>query len=86
MTTLTLEDINHAAMSAAMCDDYTQHKKEMEEVRRLRAQYREENPAPEPAVTSRQPKPADVRRKPAGHVQCGSFEEAKSALNAICGA
>jgi len=83
MTALTLEDINQAALAASMCDDYSQHKKEKAEVAKMRAQYRRENPAS--VQKARPAMPAEIRKEPLGHTRCGSFEEAKSVLNAICG-
>lgn len=81
---ITREQLAQMRLAAEMCDDYSQHKKEMAEVRRLEAELdRLEGKTGAPT-----PKAAPVRsipKRPAGGIRCNSVGEALAVLEASFG-
>jgi hypothetical protein len=81
---ITREDLAQMRLAAEMCDDYSQWKREMAEVRRLEAELdRLEGKTGAPT-----PKAAPVRpipKRPSGGIRCNSIEEALAVLESRFG-
>jgi len=81
---LTREDIAQMRLAAEMCDDYSQWKREMAEVRRLEAELDRlegKTGAPTPQAKPYQPIP----KRPAPGIHCKSIEEALAVMDRVFG-
>ena len=76
MTTLCLEDLNERELAAHMTDDYSQHRREIQEIQRQRREL-----LGEPDRTPR----VDTAGKPERRAAHSSFADAKPALRAMFG-
>lgn len=81
---ITREQLAAMRLAAEMCDDYSQWKREMAEVRRLEAELdRLEGKTGAPT-----PKAAPVRsipKRPSGGIRCNSIEEALAVMDRLFG-
>lgn len=76
---LTREDLAQMRLAAEMCDDYSQWKREMAEVRRLEAELDRlegKTGAPTPKAAPVRP----IQKRPSGGTRCYSMEEALAVL------
>jgi len=76
MTTLCLEDLNERELAAHMTDDYSQHRREIQEIHRQRRALLGE-PDRKPRI--------DTACKPERRAVHRSFADAKPALRAMFG-